>query len=61
MNAKELFVHDRSQGQRAEGGHARIVDTLRVLAFACKRWIGKAENIGEREQRQCIHSSLKVK
>ena len=52
MDTQELLVHDGGQRKSAERLHAGIVDTFRVLAFACKRWIGKAENIGEREQRQ---------
>ena len=36
VNAEELFVHDSGKGQSAEGLHARVVDTLRVLALAYK-------------------------
>ena len=34
MDAQELFVHDRSQWQRAEGLHASLVHPLRILVFA---------------------------
>ena len=36
VDAEELFVHDSGKGQSAEGLHARVVDTLRVLALAYK-------------------------
>ena len=37
MDAEELLVHDRGQGQRAERGHACIIDALGVLALACEQ------------------------
>lgn len=37
VDTEELFVHDSSQGQRAERLHARIVESLRVLALACRK------------------------
>lgn len=36
MNAQELLVHDGSQGQAAEGLHACLIDSLRVLVLAFK-------------------------
>ena len=36
MDAEELFVHDSGKGQSAEGLHARVIDTLGVLALAYK-------------------------
>ena len=37
MNTEELFVHDGSEGQCAEGLHACIIDALGVLALAYLR------------------------
>lgn len=34
MNAEELLVHDRRQGQTTEGVHAGLIYALRVLSFA---------------------------
>lgn len=70
MNAEELFVHDGSDGQRAESGHASFVNLLRVLPFACATFrktnymstMGTyMGDVGVGPSMRDIHSSLNVK
>jgi hypothetical protein len=36
MDTEELFIHDGSQGQGAEGIHTRIIDLFRIFMLALK-------------------------
>ena len=35
VDAEELLVHQRGEGEAVEGVHARVVHALRVLDLAC--------------------------
>jgi len=46
MYAEELFIHDGSKRKGAEGFHASIVNSFRVLVFALWRQLGGSFNGG---------------
>jgi hypothetical protein len=59
MYTEELFIHDGSKRKGAEGVHASIVNSFRVLVFALAR-----HTLGDSSGGMDIvdlHSSLKVK
>ena len=44
VDAEELLVHDSGEGKGAEGRHASVVDSLRVLALA---FVVRSASIGQ--------------
>ena len=58
MNAEELLVHDRSEGQCAERVYAGIVQARGILMLTYMQVDQKIHNDYERED---SHSSLNVK